>query len=76
MKKEQFAVIVWHRDDVRGTHQRTIATGFTAAQALTEFAKYLDRPAQHRSFTDKNRIQLHGPDGLMCELPAIEGVTA
>ena len=76
MKKEQFAVIVWHRDDLNGTHQRTIATGFTAAQALTEFAKYLERPAQFRSFTDRNRVQLHGPDGLICELPAVAEVTA
>lgn len=73
---EQFAVIVWHRDDVRGVHQSILCTGLTAAQALEGFAKYLERPAQFRSFTDKNRVQLHGPDGLMCDLPAVAEVMA
>ena len=71
-----FRVIVWHRDDVRGVHQSTIATGATPAQALKEFGEYLLRPAQYRSFTAKNRVQLHGPDGLMCELPQVEEVQA
>ena len=76
MKTEQFAVIVWHNNDISGTHQRIIARGYTAAGVMLDFAKYLQRPAHCRSFTAKNRVQLHGPDGLICELPAIEGVTA
>jgi hypothetical protein len=43
---------------------------------MLEFAKYLQRPAHCRSFTHKNRVQLHGPDGLICELPMVEEVTA
>ena len=72
MQTEQFAVIVWHNDDVRGTHQRVLARGRTADRALTIFAKYLQRPVWCRSFTSKNRVQLHGPDGLICDLPALE----
>jgi hypothetical protein len=76
MKKEQFAVIVWHNDDVNGTYQRVLTRGHTAARVMLEFAKYLERPAHCRSFTHKNRAQLHGPDGLICELPMVEEVTA
>jgi hypothetical protein len=32
----------------------------------------LQRPVWCRSFTSKNRVQLHGPDGLICDLPALE----
>lgn len=66
-----YKVLVWHRDDVNGVHHSIKGTGATPEQALKEFAKYLERPAQFRSFTDKNKAQLHGPDSLMCELPAI-----
>jgi hypothetical protein len=40
---------------------------------MIDFAKYLQRPVWCRSFTNKNKIQLHGPDGLICDLPALEG---
>jgi hypothetical protein len=76
MQTEQFAIIVWHSDDINGTHQRVITRGHTAASTMMGFAKYLQRPAHCRSFTNKNRVQLHGPEGLICDLPAIEGVTA
>lgn len=66
-----YKVLVWHRDDVNGVHHSIKGTGATPEQALKEFAKYLERPKQFRSFTDKNLVQLHGPDGLMFELPAV-----
>jgi hypothetical protein len=66
-----FKVIVWHNDSVNGTHQATVASGRTAERALADFASYLTRPAWMRSFTDKNRVQLHGPSGLICDIPAI-----
>lgn len=72
MKTEQFAIIVWHKDDVNGTHQRIIVRGHTAEQVMLEFAKYLQRPVHFRSFTNKNKIQLHGPNGLICDLPSLE----
>ena len=74
MKTEPFAIIVWHNNDIHGTHQRTLARGYTAAAVMLDFAKYLQRPEWCRSFTAKNKVQLHGPDGLICDLPAIEGV--
>ena len=48
MQTEQFAVIVWHNDDVNGTHQRVLTRGHTAASAMMGFAKYLQRPAHCR----------------------------
>jgi hypothetical protein len=71
MKTEQFAIIVWHNDNISGTHQRTLTRGHSAAGVMLDFAKYLQRPEWCRSFTAKNKIQLHGPDGLICELPMI-----
>ena len=76
MQTEQFAVIVWHSDDINGTHQRVLIRARTAARVMLEFAKYLERPSHCRSFTNKNRVQLHGPDGLICDLPMVEEVTA
>lgn len=72
MKTERFAVIVWHNDDINGTHQRTLIRGYSATSVALDFAKYLQRPEWCRSFTDKNKVQLHGPDGLICDLPMIE----
>jgi len=72
MKLEKFAVIVWHNNDINGTHQRVIARGYSATSAMLDFAKYLQRPQWCRSFTHKNKVQLHGPDGLICDLPMIE----
>jgi hypothetical protein len=72
MQTEQFAIIVWHSDDVNGTHQRIIARGHTADRVMLDFSKYLQRPLWCRSFTNKNKVQLHGPDGLICDLPALE----
>ena len=66
-----YKVLVWHRDDVNGVHHSIKGTGATPEQALKEFTKYLERPAQFRSFTDKNLVQLHGPDGLMFEIPSL-----
>lgn len=66
-----YRVLVWHRDDANGVHHSIKGTGATPEQALREFAKYLERPVHCRSFTDKNLVQLHGPDGLMFEIPAI-----
>ena len=66
-----YKVLVWHNDCVNGTHHSIKATGATAEQALKEFAKYLQRPEHCRSFTSKNLVQLHGPDGLMFDIPAL-----
>lgn len=68
-----YKVLVWHNDCVNGVHHSIKATGATAEQALKEFAKYLERPAHCRSFTSKNLVQLHGPGGLMFDIPALEG---
>jgi hypothetical protein len=76
MQTEQFAIIVWHNDDINGTHHRVLTRGHTADRVMLDFAKYLQRPAHCRSFTHKNRVQLHGPDGLICELPMVEEVAA
>jgi hypothetical protein len=66
-----YKVIVWHSDCVNGTHQSIKGTGATPEQALKEFTKYLERPQHCRSFTPQNLVQLHGPEGLMFDLPAI-----
>lgn len=66
-----YKVLVWHRDDVNGVHHSIKGTGATPEQALKEFAKYLERPEQFRSFTSRNLVQLHGPDGLMFEIPSL-----
>jgi hypothetical protein len=66
-----YRVLVWHRDDVNGVHHSIKGTGATPEQALKEFAKYLERPEQFRSFTSRNLVQLHGPDGLMFEIPSL-----
>ncbi len=66
-----YKVLVWHRDDVSGVHHSIKGTGATPEQALKEFAKYLERPEQFRSFTSRNLVQLHGPDGLMFEIPSL-----
>jgi hypothetical protein len=63
-----YKVIVWHNDCVNGTHHSIKATGATPEQALKEFSKYLERPAQFRSFTSKNKVQLHGPKGFMFDI--------
>lgn len=68
---EAFKIIVWHNDDVNGVHQRILCRAASAEKVLTEFMEYLQRPEWMRSFTEKNRVQLHGPHGLMAELPAI-----
>lgn len=66
-----YKVLVWHRDDVNGVHHSIKGTGATPEQALKEFAKYLERPEKFRSFNSKNLVQLHGPDGLMFEIPSL-----
>ena len=66
-----YKIIVWHNDSIRGTHNRIMFTASTPDKALKELSVYLQRPAQYRSFTDKNLVQLHGPDGLICNIPAI-----
>jgi hypothetical protein len=66
-----YRVIVWHNDAVNGTHQSTKASGPTAEAALLEFSQYLQRPEWMRSFTPKHKVQLHGPDGFMFDIPAI-----
>ena len=66
-----YKVIVWHNDSVNGTHQSVVASGASQASALAAFAKHLQRPAWVRSFTDKHRVQLHGPAGLICDIPAV-----
>jgi hypothetical protein len=71
-----FRVRVWFRDDVRGTHSVQYGTGATPEQALKEFSDYLQRPAHCRSFSAKNRAQLVGPAGVICELPMIDEVSA
>jgi hypothetical protein len=71
-----FRVRVWFNDDVRGVHSVQYGTGATPDQALKEFSDYLQRPAQFRSFGPKNRAQLVGPDGVICELPMINEVSA
>jgi hypothetical protein len=63
-----YKVLVWHNDCINGTHHSIKATGATAAQALKEFSKYLERPVQYRSFTSKNKVQLYGPQGLMFDI--------
>ena len=68
-----YRVIVWHNDDINGTHQSIKATGHTPEQALSEFSKYLQRPEWMRSFTPNHKVQLHGPNGLLFDLPAIVG---
>lgn len=69
MSAPLYRVIVWHNDCVNGTHQATIASGKTAARALLDFSAYLQRPV--RSFNDRNLVQLVGPDGWLCDLPAV-----
>jgi hypothetical protein len=73
MRKDPFAykIIVWHNTCTHGTHNRILFSASTPEKALKELSKYLERPAQYRSFTDKNLVQLHGPDGLICNIPAI-----
>lgn len=66
-----YKVIVWHNDFVNGTHHSIKGTGATPEQALKEFSKYLERPAHCRSFTAKNLVQLHGPKGLIFDIPTL-----
>lgn len=66
-----YKVIVWHNDCINGTHHSIKSTGATPEQALKEFTKYLERPEQFRSFTSKNLVQLHGPQGLIFDIPAL-----
>jgi len=66
-----YKVIVWHNDCINGTHHSIKSTGATPEQALKEFTKYLERPEQFRSFTSKNLVQLHGPKGLIFDIPAL-----
>ena len=69
MKTEEFLIVVWHNDCTNGTHQAVIVRGHSAARAMLNFAEYLKRPADCWSFTHKNKIQLRGPGGLICDLP-------
>ena len=70
MIKDIFAykVLVWHRDDVRGTHHSILCSGATLQQVLKEFNKYMERPAQFRSFTSKNLVQVKGPEGFSMDI--------
>ena len=73
MRSNPFAykIVVWHNDCTQGTHNRILCSASTADKALKEFSKYLQRPEHCRSFTSKNLVQLHGPDGLMFDIPAL-----
>lgn len=73
MRSNPFAykIVVWHNNCTQGTHNRILCSASTADKALKELSQYLQRPAQYRSFSDKNLVQLHGPDGLICDIPAI-----
>ncbi len=67
-----FSVLVWHKNDVEGKHQHIITNGSTAERALSEFSRYLVRPWSMRSFTPSHVVQLHGPNGFICDLPNLE----
>lgn len=63
-----YSIIVWHRDDINGVHQSVLTSAKTLGKVLRDFAKYMNRPQSMRSFTAKNLVQLHGPDGLMFDI--------
>jgi hypothetical protein len=63
-----FKVIVWHRDQVQGTHQSILCSGPTEKAVRRDFDKKMSAPTWMRSFTERHTIQLHGPSGLVATL--------
>lgn len=71
-----YNISVWHNSATEGTHQFKLLSASTKEKALLAFAKELQKPAHHRSFTSKNKVFMWSTEnGHIMDIPFIEQLT-
>ena len=72
-----YKIRVWHNSATEGTHQSLLLSASTKEKALLAFAKELQKPAHHRSFSSKNKVFMWSTEnGHIMDIPFIEEVTS
>jgi len=54
-----YSIVVWHKDDCNGLHNRVLLNAKTRQKALRDFTRYMERPESMRSFNHLNRISIY-----------------
>ena len=56
---DNYSIVVWHKDDLNGHHNRVLMSAKTLAKLGRDFRDYMDRPVTARSFDARNLVQVY-----------------
>ena len=56
---DNYSIVVWHKDDLNGHHNRVLMGAKTFAKLGRDFRAYMERPATARSFDERNIVKVY-----------------
>jgi hypothetical protein len=56
---DNYSIVVWHKDDLNGHHNRVLMGAKTLAKLGRDFRAYMERPPIARSFNERNLVQVY-----------------